>query len=250
MKKQEIVIELENPEKWAQELNKLLSSEKIKIPSDKELAKWGLTDHIDTTLSNKIVKLFNGFQIRAYHACRPLNVNDYYQCGLKVPDNEMYYYLFDKYIEVLNIKLSKEQYERGKNALIASDLEKNIYFALLPKTLLNNAGHYLTYGSEKMISAFVRALNSNEAHDFLEDAIGIATIIEANVPIKLLSKYKQRVVCGETLLCLKNYKDNYKYETSSCIWLNCDIKPEYISSHSHPKEAFNPLKGRTIKFKT
>lgn len=249
MKKQKIVIELTNPEKWVQELNKLLNSEKINIPSDNELTQWSSTDHSDTIVSNKIVKLFNDFQIRAYHACRPLNVNDYYQYGLKVPDNEMYFYLFDKYIEKLGIKLSNEQYERGKNALIADNLDKNIYFHLLPEDLLNKSGHYLAYGSEKMISAFVKALNSNEAHDFLEDTIGTATIIETSIPIKLLSKYQQKVVCSDTLLCLKNYKDNYKYETSSCIWLDCDIKPEYISSHSHPKEGFNPIKWRTIKFK-
>jgi len=146
---QELIIELTNPEKWISEVTKLLESEKIKLPSDRELEKWTWTDHTDNKISNKVISLFSNFCIRAYHACRPINVDDYYKFGLKVPDDETYYKMYDEYIKQLNLKLTQEQYERGRSTLKASELDTNIYFCLLPDDLLDKAGHYLVYGSEK-----------------------------------------------------------------------------------------------------
>lgn len=236
------VIEFMNPEKWVHKIINLLESERITIPNNAELKKWGLTDHVDNVTSEKILKLFSKFYIRAYHACRPIDVNDYYRHGLKIPDTNMYYELYDEYIKRLNIRLTREQYERGRTSLEASGLDKKIYFHFQPYPLLNFSGHYLVYGSEKMVAAFVTALQSESPHDFLENQFGQATLLEINVPINMLDKVSQKLVCGHALFCLKQFVNNKPYETDSCAWINNDLPAKYIAAHTHPKEGYNAIK--------
>ena len=114
---QELIIELTNPEKWISEVTKLLESEKIKLPSDRELEKWTWTDHTDNKISNKVISLFSNFCIRAYHACRPINVDDYYKFGLKVPDDETYYKMYDEYIKYPLITKQRMFYETMEDVL-------------------------------------------------------------------------------------------------------------------------------------
>jgi len=84
----------------------------------------------------------------------------------------------------------------------------------------------------------------------LEDAVGVASVLEVNVPINSLSLYCQKVVCSEILQCLKNHSKQIEFKTGSSIWLKHNIEPKYVYSHTNPIEAFNPHKWCVTKFKS
>lgn len=115
-----------------------VSNKKVFVPDDKKNKKQG-------------IDLRNYMHIRAYHACRPIDMESYFVEGIiPFPVEEMRQIASETFGISVNIVIDKE------SALQASD-SKHVYFSLFKEELLNGSGHYLCWGSE-----YLRRINNNE----------------------------------------------------------------------------------------
>ena len=86
--------------------------------------------------------------VKAYHACRPSNISDYYKNGIYPRSYEELLNDFMAFIEEtikITVPLEKVEMVRKK---IGTFHDKRVFLALDKNTLIEEAGHYAIYGSE------------------------------------------------------------------------------------------------------
>ena len=139
-------------------------------------------------LKEKGVDLSHYKYVRAYHACRPCDLNSYLSDGLRPYSkeqawNEVHkklsgYFSEDKISSVFE-KRWAEHSKDGYDAFIHLSLEKKpLYNAYRPEMQ-----HYLIYGSEFVYSVAISLFENNWALREIMQS-GIPTIITCNVPIE------------------------------------------------------------------
>lgn len=236
--KNKIVAILDEQETWHKDVLGLIEAEEIDLPKYEELEEWQTTTYEENNSCKNIQLLFKDICIRAYHACRVFDLEDYYKNGLKIPSKKMYIELFNKYCGCLDFQLSESQYERAIHYINKSDLEREIFFNLSKKELLTYSSHYLTYGSEKIQAAFANALFTNPPFLFLKNIPAISTIFQADIPINFLEEYQKRFACAEIMMSLYDYIDGFDHDTDRdrALVLRRNLPAKYISSHIHPKQ--------------
>ncbi len=173
--------------------------------------------------------------IRAYHACRPVDVSDYYREGIK-PLNKSAARkraaaLFDKSIDEI---IALERSDRYFTDDIYLTRENKVYFELYKNLLLRDAGHYLCYGSE-LLACLAGVLDKSEGGQYREilKKTGIPTLFTCDVPIDLLSKS----------LLTEIFKKYHPENIMQGCWITATLPPECIIHHEHPNFIKNPLEG-------
>ncbi|WP_374965383.1 hypothetical protein [Lysinibacillus sp. RS5] len=191
------------------------SNKKVFVPDDKANKKQG-------------IDLGNYTHIRAYHACRPINMESYLEEGI-IPFHvgEMRQIAAETFGISLNIVTENE-------ATLQDSDSKHVYFSLFKEELLNGSGHYLCWGSE-YLAAIAGQLDKGiygEYHDMLSNS-GIPTIFVCDIPIDLLPQYQVDLI-----------SEHYNPRNSNfAVWISETLKPEHIVTHEHPTNIYNPLQG-------
>lgn len=165
--------------------------------------------------------------IRGYHACRPVDIQDYYQYGIRAFSEET---MQKNALSIFN-KTLKEILDTdncGEN-----QQKKEVHFVVTKKLLLEDAGHYLCYGSEYLagIAAHLDGGIIGPYHNRLLKT-GIPTIFVCDVPIACLPEY-----------LIEDFNENYNLQVSIDFgfWINQDLPSEYIVAHEHPTKMYDPL---------
>lgn len=229
---------LDEQETWYKDVLGLIKAEEIDLPTYEELEEWQTITYEEDDCCKNIQLLFKDIHIRAYHACRVFDLDDYYKNGLKIPNKKIYIELFNKYCRCLDFQLSEPQYDRAIQYINKSNLEREIFFNLSRKELLNQSSHYAAYGSEKIQAAFANALYTSPPFLFLKNIAAIPTIFNVDVPIDFLEEYQKRFACAEIMMSLYDYIDGFDYDADSdrTLVLRRNLPAKYISSHIHPKQ--------------
>jgi len=175
------------------------------------------------------VNLENYSHIRAYHACRPLDVGRYYAEGIK-PFNKKE--MRQAASAIFGIPIETVMNNEPE---LQSSLSNNVYFELFKRELLNYSGHYLCWGSEYLAAIATQLDRSEygEYHDILSNT-GIPTIFTCDIPINLLPQWQ--------IESLSKYFD--PYNSNLACWISEILHPEFIVAHEHPSTIYNPVQGR------
>ncbi|UPR59469.1 hypothetical protein ITG10_19055 [Vibrio sp. ED004] len=119
--------------------------------------------------------------IRTYHLCRPMNEGSYKNHGIKVGSTELLINNASEILTELNISISKNAITNVLNGLDYSS--GCLYLALDDEFMLEFAGHYAIYGSERLIAVFERLGISKDQLA----SVGWPTIISINLPIEAIN---------------------------------------------------------------
>ena len=172
----------------------------------------------------KRVDIHQYTHIRAYHACRPLDVHEYLTHGI-VP------YTKDKAKREAILRLGKAISEKKiaeKFDEIWYESKEKVWLACNKRTLIEESGHYLIYGSE-----FLNVLAMELGYREILKLTGFPTIFSCDIPITDLSKS----VAKE----LENYINEGEVDDASiCV---TQVDPEKIISYEHPKRVMDPYLG-------
>lgn len=187
--------------------------------------------------------------VKAFHGCRPTEMTSYYSDGLVGQDGRYVESRFrELYADVPSAALQRaidELRERGEME------HGKIHFVGTEEELITQCGHYLIQGSEYLMS-LAAALCTHHAtgEDFRMRLrnFGIPTIIEANIPIKLIPDWNMQemaqVMISEWGKKLLNLEDDG--EPRMCVILNQNLPAKYIVNHSHPKQIRDPHMAYSI----
>lgn len=167
--------------------------------------------------------------LRAFHACRPLKINDYLKKGIMPISYESA--CQDVKARVVCDHVSEEEaltkFEEEWSDF--ADIHKRVWLQMNKNLLLNEASHYLIYGSE-----FINALSMQLfCRDRLKK-IGIPTIFFCDIPIANIAPM--------TLLDIQNsINDGYTYDIGFAV---DEVEPNNIVDYEHPtKRMSDPYGG-------
>lgn len=120
--------------------------------------------------------------IRAYHACRPISIDDYLLNGIRPISYES---ALDEVKSRVVCKwvsenTAVEKFNEEWNDF--DDIHKKVWLEMNKNLLLEAASHYLIYGSE-----FINALAMQLGYRNRLKKIGVPTIFHCNIPIEDIS---------------------------------------------------------------
>ena len=170
--------------------------------------------------------------LRAFHACRPLRIEDYFKKGIMpISYNSALQDVKDRIVcDRVSEKeaVSKFQEEWSDFA----DMHKRVWLQMNKKLLLNEASHYLIYGSE-----FINALSMKLfCRDRLKK-IGIPTIFFCDIPIDDIDP-----------LTLSNIQDCINEEWTDDIGFSVDeVDVNNIVDYEHPTKRMTDPYGGSYK---
>ncbi len=166
--------------------------------------------------------------IRAYHACRPIDLESYFTEGIRpFHIEEMRQIAAATFGIAVSVVMNIEP--EGQ-----SNTTNHLYFSLFKNELLRESGHYLCWGSEYLAAIAARLDKGVDGkyHNMLSNT-GIPTIFVCDIPIDLLPRWQIDDIS-------KHYDTN---NSNFACWISERLGPEHIVAHEHPSIIFNPVQG-------
>lgn len=178
-------------------------------------------------LNEKSVDLSKYTHIRAYHACRPIEIDNYLINGIKAINRELA--LEDALKRINAAYIAEDDVKRMfiKEWKNINTSDKKVWLAVNREILLKDSGHYLIYGSE-----FTNILAMElGCRDTLKN-IGIPTIFICDVPLQDIE--------GSWLSAVEQAVNRFSDDVS--IYVDA-IRPDNIIGYEHPQEIMDPYCG-------
>lgn len=175
----------------------------------------------------KKIDLTNYTHIRVYHACRTTNIDSYISEGIHTFSRKQAYKIVYGILSQCNIE--ENDILRCFNKRWREDIHHyNLVCVNISKeVLLNEAGHYLIYGSEFICSIAADLFCQNKLKK-----IGMPTLIECYVA-------KEKFAADD----IKLIEDNKMLDGSwdGGIFLRGEISADEIVNYTHPQKIYDPL---------
>lgn len=189
-------------------------------------------------------KFLGGFDaFVAFHACRPVNVEPYYQNGLTIADHDNLtafareIFLTDEFPEI-----APTQFDMITNKISRIDHQKT-YVVLDDKELIRFCGHYLIYGSEH-ISGIAAALMKDGRRDYRQilKRFGTPTIFRLELPREFIPPEQIEQLSDYLSELSEDFvgRDEPPHLSWSFI-LDKSVPAAYVISHVHPEIVPDPL---------
>lgn len=201
-----------------------------------------LPDYFEIELFTK--KFLENFKaIKCFHACSPINMESYLIDGFTGGNHK-------KYIEMFN-NIFSDIPENYRKQAIKKRLESKkdeifkTYFLCDSKSLVNEDGNFLIYGSEYLSGLATNLCTqrfSNEDFKQRLKGLGIPTIIEADLTFSLLGHCQIDRLISFSLADWGNYhllNENFKPSEMSII-AKQKLPVSVIVNHWHPKKIHDP----------
>src|SRR5919205_705887 len=104
-------------------------------------------DRLEDELTERLVRYYSA--VRAFHACRPLDVSSYYEQGLIPLDPGKAASDFKRHLLCGDFpELDESDLDSVIKDTTLDTIEGRVYFNLDERLLIEQCGHYLLYGSE------------------------------------------------------------------------------------------------------
>ena len=183
--------------------------------------------------------------ILVYHACRPRNVQSYYEKGLCTADHR----LIDDDARRLFFstefpELTQEMIEKAINDV--SGIDNHLAYVSLDDSLFcDEAGHYLIYGSER-ITAIAAALTGRTGRNYQKTLMrfGIPTVFRLTLPISQITysdfeEFIRNIIVELPYVVAGNVPGVIDFT----FCLHSSLEPRCVLSHYCPVEIKDPLTG-------
>lgn len=198
-------------------------------------------------INEKLAEDLSFAKIRVFHGCRPIGVRSYFSGGIRLNDPQ------DREDEVRRM-LSEEPGLASLKPEIESRFAEfgsqkdrdngRLYLCLDDRSLVEDSGHYLLYGSE-----WITVLLGSSAHDVLRKR-GVPTILTVEIPLQLVHK-STRIDLARVLLQewtrQKVNRPNWIPMRGFTFCMREDISAEFIVDHYHPKTILDPLYNGIVR---
>ena len=183
--------------------------------------------------------------VRAYHACRPTNIEGYYRSGLLAAKPKLLNDLATEYF-LKPPRITQETLNRAVEVVEKQNRRGHIYFVLDDRILTGS--HYLKYGSEylSVIAAELKRMTGENCPAFLK-TIGIPTIFVCDLPISYVAPSVHNF-SGKLVECLFEEYVRPQGEVPSIDFtftISVELPPSVIVSHYHPEMSPTKGSGRT-----
>jgi hypothetical protein len=194
--------------------------------------------------SAEIRRFLNGFGgFVAFHACRPTNVQPYYEKGIQIADHETLtaearkIFLSGEFPEI-----TEEEFEAITRDIPSGD-DRKTYVVLDQNELLRSSGHYLIYGSEHIcgIAASLMRKGGRDYRQILK-RFGTPTIFRVELPVGFVPREQIDQLAhhlGEIAEDLVGCDEPPNFSWSF-IFDRC-VPAHYVKSHLHPTSIPDPL---------
>ena len=178
-------------------------------------------------------------RLRAYHACRPTDVESYYSKGLNLLNQNIAY---DYFLSGDFPELNKEMIDDAIKDLGSYSSKKRLDLNLDDEHLIKYANTYLQYGSEFLQAVAVNLPRiSGQEKDYKETLKqqGTATMLICEIPFSIISWEELSMLCDSLIEILSDaLKDpslTMPKERDYTISLYEKLPPENVIKHYHPK---------------
>lgn len=184
--------------------------------------------------------------IALFHAGRPQSPDSYCRHGIQLSDSEGLDSLAEEvFLGGAFPALSKNALQAAAIALGPRD-HGRLFMVLDERELLRYAGHYLVYGSERLIAiAVALGRGSTTYRDHLR-CRGVPTLIEAEVPISKLPAPAIDDLARRIAQIPAVRRRQPQPPLDFTFTLRLPIEPHEIVHITHPKEIPDPLEGGAI----
>lgn len=185
--------------------------------------------------------------IRVYHACRPIDLGDYYNNGLRLLNLEQLKSIAESIFCSRFTNITTKDISDAFEYIGGKTRQGFLYFALDKRELLTYSGHYLIYGSEFLhgVAVFLRGKYGCD-YSFLLKESGIPTIFICDIPFEFLSESTidelNRTI--QRLIGKKSVKSAPHIDFS--LILSKPIDANSIIGHLHPIKILDPIKNNQI----
>lgn len=189
---------------------------------------------------------FGGFV--AFHACKPTNVQSYYEKGIQIADHETLtaearkIFLSGEFPEI-----TEQEFEAITRVIPSGD-DRKTYVVLDQDDLVRSSGHYLIYGSEHIcgIAASLMRTGRRDYRQVLK-RFGIPTIFRLELPANFIPREQIDQLAhhlGEIAEDLTGRDESSNFSWSFIF--DRYVPAQYVRSHSHPASVPDPLLGRWL----
>ncbi len=190
--------------------------------------------------------------LRAVHGTRTEDLEPFYREGLtpliaeKTHKDARRLFLGGAFPELTEIDLEKAIHTVG-----AKMREGRVYFEVDEEMLIDQAGHYMLYGSEYLI-AIAAHLPGNRDYRQVLKTRGEPTLFVCDVPLKLISERTLQEFAGlaleaifQELLDGPNYEQN-RWQGAG-FYISETLNPNHLIGHYHPNVTNDPLPDRFLR---
>ncbi len=217
----------------------------------KEVSTWPKKSPIDNIdMDSHSDDLFDLFvqeytHIKMYHACRPIDIENYYKKGIQVANyGNLINVILPSILQTLDANIDKEHIE--EEVIKLGNFHNNaICFALDDTFTIKYSGHYLIYGSE-YLSSIINSIDNKTNTRLMNGlkSIGIPTMFELNIPIYELNENDIYNIVNIIYNAINMKDGNYQIDFTFQVYKNID--PSYIVGFYHPPKIPDPLKTNEI----
>lgn len=214
---------------WLDDIIRTVSNEEIE---SKELLASRLTQRVAL--------------LRAYHACCPMDLDSYRRHGL-IPLDVETAHAFARELFCNEAKAPKTAVDEAIVAMDSSLRSKRVWLGLDDRTLIEDCGHYLLYGSEYLLAIAAelthRTRNTIDYRQFLR-LRGKPTIVACNVPFVMMRYEMVQELAGVLLARLFGMvlEPDLGDEPIDFGFEVCQpLPPNNIVGFSHPRNIRDPL---------
>lgn len=207
-----------------------------------EILQSAISDQIEEITDDLAVDIEAAF-IRSFHGCRVKDATSFHEEGIRLNDPSV---LADQVRAIVNeepeLKIDKARVESLLSKFDSWDRDTNrLYLSVDERGLIDDAGHYLLYGSE-----WIQCVLGWGAHRVMRKR-GVPTIIDVRLPLRTQSRQTRNELASKILhewtrLTVDHESEVWKIDFS--FILRDSIPASWVISHHHPTYVNDPFYQR------
>jgi len=196
-------------------------------------------------LADMLPSIFKAF--RAYHGTRTEDLSSFYTKGLKKLNcleieelaKKMFIDSADPISSGDKLRSAIETVDRRNPH---AQTEGHVYFCMDETELLEDAGHYLIYGSEYLYNLGIRITSQTYTKNRLI-GIGLPTIFMCDIPIDQIDRRTIRefsgIILSDVIGKLIGLEED-PFSAGTALSIKSDLSSEFIAGHWHPEKVKRP----------
>lgn len=183
--------------------------------------------------------------IRAFHGCRPTNLQSYFRHGLRGQSAEIiedHFRTIFADVPAAAVAQAVTEFRDRKHA------ERGRFWVVLDENeLVEHCGHYLIQGSEYLmaLAASLCELAPPEDYRLRLRSDGTPTIFELHIPTSHLPEHEVAALSRLVLMTWGAHAAAHPLGIghSPCLIVQRTLEPKYLVGHRHPKRIRDPHFG-------
>jgi hypothetical protein len=183
----------------------------------------------------------------AFHACRPISVESYYRDGLRISNSKELDLLAKRLFFGPTPNVEAEQLFSEAVEQLGKRDDGKLYLSLDGRSLVRRSGHYLIYGSERLLCLAAHlGTDAERFRDVLRNS-GVPTLFRVRL-------WWSDIEECDIVALAQRIAQNMRYVKSRdeppvfmfSVTLQHSIKADAVLDHSFPREIADPMRKNII----